>query len=167
MIVLETERLLFRDHSMEDLEPYCAIEADAEFRRYVGGRPRSREEAEEKFRRVFLPPVRNRMGLWATVFKSEDRYIGYCGVYRHGGYPLDGVLAYYIARPYWRRGLATEAASAFVRFAFDELKLERLVTSVETGNGASVRVLEKLGFAWVRREDGDPRSFDHFELVGT
>jgi RimJ/RimL family protein N-acetyltransferase len=35
MIVLETERLLFRDHQPEDLDPYCAIEADPEVRRYI------------------------------------------------------------------------------------------------------------------------------------
>jgi len=160
MTLFETERLLFRDHTIADLEPFCAMEADAEFRRYVGGRPRSHEEAEEKFRRVYLRPIRNCRGLWATVYKPDDRYIGYCGVYG------EGVLAYYLAREYWGRGLATEAAAAFVRFAFDELRLPRLVTSVEVGNTRSVRVLEKLGFAWVRREDGDPRSFDHFALNG-
>lgn len=163
MIILESERLLFRDHMIADLEPFCAMEADPEFRRYVGGRPRSHEEAEEKFRSVYLPKRRNRRGLWATVYKPDGAYIGYCGVY--GQKPDEGVLAYYIARPYWGRGLATEAARAFVRFAFDELKVDRLVTSVEVGNERSMRVLEKLGFAWVRRENGDPRTFDHFVLV--
>jgi RimJ/RimL family protein N-acetyltransferase len=165
MIVLETERLLFRDHAIDDLEPFCAMEADSEFRRFVGGSPRSHEDAEEKFRRVYLPPVRDRIGLWATVFKPEGRYIGYCGVYRHGGHPGEGVIAYYLARPYWGRGLGGEAAAAFVRFAFDDLGLRRLVTSVEAGNERSTRILAKLGFVWVRRENGDPRTFDHFELV--
>lgn len=42
MIVLETERLLFRDHGPEDLERFCAMEADPEVRRFVNGRPRTR-----------------------------------------------------------------------------------------------------------------------------
>lgn len=42
MIVLEAERLLFRDHGPEDLELFCAMEADPEVRRFVGGRPRAR-----------------------------------------------------------------------------------------------------------------------------
>jgi len=37
MIILESERLLFRNHKRGDLEIYCAIEADPELRRYVGG----------------------------------------------------------------------------------------------------------------------------------
>jgi [ribosomal protein S5]-alanine N-acetyltransferase len=168
MIVLETDRLLFRDHQLDDLEAFCAIEADAEFRRFVGGQPRTRAAAEEKFRRQYLPAIRNRMGLWATIYKPEGCYIGYCGVYPHfgsaGPIPAEGSLGFSLARPYWRKGLATEAGRAFVRFAFSELKLSRLVTTVETGNGASVHVLTKLGFDHVRHEAGERRSFDHFEL---
>ena len=65
--------------------------------------------------------------MWATVYKPEARYIGYCGVYPHFGPagPIagEGTLGYYLARPYWGRGLATEAARAFVTFVFDELQL--------------------------------------------
>lgn len=163
MIVLETERLLFRDHEVDDLDPFCAMEADPEVRRFVGGKPRTREQAEEKFRRVYLPPVRNRRALWATVFKPEGRYIGYCGVYSPHR-KNEGALGFYLARPYWGRGLATEAGRAFIKFGFEELGLTRIISSVETGNAVSVRVLEKLGFVWVRHEKGEPRSFDHFEL---
>jgi ribosomal-protein-alanine N-acetyltransferase len=163
MIVLETDRLLFRDHEIDDLEPYCAMEADAEVRRFVGGYPRTRGQAEEKFRRVYLPPLRNGRGLCATVFKPEGRYIGYCGVYSPHRED-EGALGFYLARAYWGRGLATEAGCAFVSHGFEELGMQRIVASVETGNAASVRVLEKLGFAWVRHEKGEFRSFDHYEL---
>ncbi len=168
MIVLETDRLLFRDHQLDDLEPFCAMEADAEFRRFVGGQPRTRFAAEEKFRRVYLPAIQHRMGLWATILKQESRYIGYCGVYPHIGaaglIPEEGVLAFYLARPYWRLGLATEGGLAFIAFAFWELKLSRLVASVEIGNDASMRVLTKLGFTQFDFEQGQRRSFHHFEL---
>ena len=168
MIALETTRLLFRDHAPGDLEPYCAMEADAEVRRFVGGRPRPRAEAERKFNAVYLPPIPNRMGLWATVFKPSGDYIGYCGVYPHasaaGVIPDEGTLAFYLARAYWHQGLATEAATAFVAFAFGELRLTRLVATVQVGNDASVRILEKLGFSRHHLEAGDLRSYNHFEL---
>lgn len=168
MIALETTRLLFRDHEPSDLEPFCAMEADPEVRRFVGGRPRSRAEAEQKFNSVYLPPIPNRMGLWATALKPSGLYIGYCGVYPHfseaGVIPCEGTLAFYLARANWRQGLATDAGTAFVAFAFAELHLTRLVATVQVGNDASVRVLEKLGFSWQRREEGDLRSYNHFEL---
>ena len=160
MVVFETERLLFRDHTIDDLDPFCAMEADPEVRRWVGGFPRTREQAERKFREVYLRSVRNRMGMWATVLKEEDRYIGYCGLY-----PSFGVacLGYHLARPYWGRGLATEAARAFVDFGFRELKMPFITAMVEVGNEASKHILEKLGFAWVRQERSATRVFDHFE----
>jgi ribosomal-protein-alanine N-acetyltransferase len=161
MIVLESERLLFRDHEPADLEAYCEMEADPEVRRYVGAYPRSRDVAEHRFLTGLQRPQSQRLWMWATVFKPEGRYIGRCGVYGEGS------LAFYFARAYWGRGLATEAGRALVNFAFNELHLPRIITAVQVGNDASVRVLEKLGFALVRTEPGEVRSFYHFELLAT
>jgi ribosomal-protein-alanine N-acetyltransferase len=169
VIVLETERLLFRDHEPSDLDDYCAMEADPEVRRYVGGAPRAREDAERRSRKGLDRPEDRRLWMWATVYKPEGRYIGRCGVYAHFG-PSgsiiggEGSLAFYLARTYWGRGLATEAGCAFVHFGFNELGLSRIVTTVQIGNDASVRVLEKLGFSLVSTEKGEFRSFYHFEL---
>ena len=50
MIALETERLLLREPQMEDLDAFCAMEMDPSVRRYTGGSPRTRDEAEKRFR---------------------------------------------------------------------------------------------------------------------
>jgi RimJ/RimL family protein N-acetyltransferase len=169
-VILETERLLFRDHEPEDLEPFCVMEADPDVRRFVGGAPRSRERAEAKFRQVYLQPVPDRMALRATVYKPEGVYIGYCGIYPHfddkgSGIPGEGVLAFYLARPYWGRGLATEAGQAFLRFGFEQLGLSRIVATVQIGNDASVRVLEKLSLSRVGTQIGGMRSFYFYEIT--
>jgi ribosomal-protein-alanine N-acetyltransferase len=170
VIVLESERLLFRDHEASDLDAYCEMEADPEVRRYVGGAPRPRESAERKFQAGLQRHMSDRMAMWATVYKPEGLYIGRCGMYPHfdaEGRKIagEGTLGFYLARAYWGRGLATEAGRAFVNFGFNELHLARIVTAVQVGNDASLRVLEKLGFLLVRTETGDPRSFHHFELL--
>ena len=169
MIVLETERLLFRSHEPADLDIYCQMEADPDVRRWVGGAPRSRDVAERKFRGMSSRDPLSRLGLWATIYKPEQRYIGYCGVYPHftpsGPVAGEGSLGYTLAKPYWGQGLATEAARAFVNFGFEELHLARIVSTVEVGNEASVRILKKLGFALVETESGERRSFFHFELT--
>jgi RimJ/RimL family protein N-acetyltransferase len=76
----------------------------------------------------------------------------------------EAALAFYLAREYWGRGLATEAGRAFIQFGFDRLRLNRIVATVQVGNAASLRVLEKLGFTLIGTERG-PRSFHKFELV--
>jgi ribosomal-protein-alanine N-acetyltransferase len=172
VIILESERLLFRDHEPSDLDGYCAMEADPQLRRYAGGAPRSREEAERRFRKGLNRPENRRLWMWATVYKPEGCYIGRCGVYPHFGLAGEviageGSLGFYLARAYWGRGLATEAGRAFVDFGFNELGLSRIVTAVQVGNDRSVRVLEKLGFHLARTEEGACRSFYHFELGGS
>lgn len=169
MIVLETERLLFRKHLPEDREPFCMLEADPDVRRFAGGEPRTREAARRRFDQSLLRPGASRLRLWATIFKEDRRYIGYCGVYpyfRPAGPPItkEGALGFTLAREYWNRGLATEAARAFVAFGLNELRLRRIVASVEVGNAASVHVLEKLGFRLWRLERSGSRSFYHLEI---
>jgi ribosomal-protein-alanine N-acetyltransferase len=167
VVVLESERMSFRPHELADFEAYFAMEADAEVRRYVGGAPRTREAAEMKFQSA-LQPALDRMKMWATVLKANNQYIGRCGVYPQfqggGSIAGEGVLGFYLARAYWGQGLASEAGLALVKFGFGELGLNRIVSAVEVGNTASVRVLGKLGFHHVWREEGK-RSFDHFELM--
>jgi [ribosomal protein S5]-alanine N-acetyltransferase len=168
-IILESERLLFRPHLITDLDDYCAMEMDINVRRYVGGYPRTRENAEQRFPRNQLRATStDRLALWATVLKTNNAYIGRCGLYPHfgaDGKPMAGeaVLAFYIASPYWGQGFATEAGKAFIRFGFAELALTRIVTTVEKGNDASVRVLQKLGFSLENTEEGQ-RTFYHFAL---
>lgn len=167
-IILETERLLFRPHIISDLGGWCAMETDPGVRRFTGGQPRTSEEAERRFKERAMQPIHDRMGMWAAVFKPENKYIGRCGVYPHFApnnkvIPGEGSLGYYIASGYWGRGLATEAAAAFVKFGFDQLNLKRIVATVQAGNDASIHILEKLRFLLVKTENG-PRIFYHFAL---
>lgn len=168
MTVLETSRLLFREHAPGDLEPYCAMEADPEVRRYVGGSPRSRLDAERKFREVHLSRPSGLLALWATDLKESGSYIGYCGIYPHfgpdGPVPAEGALAFYLARAAWGRGLATEAGRAFLGFGFGSLALRRIVAKIDVRNDRSRRVLEKLDFRSVGIEVRRDRSFERFEL---
>jgi hypothetical protein len=63
LITLETDRLWFRDHEPGDLEAFCEMESDSEYRRPQRVHPRA--ELERSFREAWLPP--KTMGLLATV----------------------------------------------------------------------------------------------------
>jgi len=166
-IILASERLLFRQHIMADIDDYCAMEMDPDVRRYVGGQPRTREEAERRFMGA-VKPVSDQLSMWATVLKENGEYIGRCGVYPHfkpdgGVFEDEGALGFYIAREYWRKGFATEAGEAFIKFGFGQLGLNRIVTAVQAGNDASIHILEKLQFELVSTEVVH-RTFYHYAL---
>ncbi len=144
------------------------MEMDADVRRYVGGYPRSREHAERKFRDGPLKPASDRLGVWATILKPDGPYIGRCGLYPHflpeGRIATDeAALSFYIARKFWGRGFASEAAAAFVQFGWEDLKLSRIVATVQEGNDVSIHILQKLRFNLVATERG-PRSFFKYSL---
>jgi RimJ/RimL family protein N-acetyltransferase len=165
MRVLETERLLFRDHGEADLEPYCAMESDPEYRWPQPVHPR--DELERSFRQGWLPP--KPMGLLATVYKPEGCYIGRCGLYPldrddGGVVPGEAQLAFYLARPYWGRGLATEAGRAFILRGFSGLGLSRIQAGMNALNQASIRVIQKLGLVWVRSGEGGGSRWHEYEL---
>ena len=75
--------------------------------------------------------------------ESEPRVVGACGLGRRPSGSVE--MGYWIARPYWGRGFATEACEALVGIA-RTLGLRSLEGSHFTDNPASARVLEKLGF---------------------
>jgi ribosomal-protein-alanine N-acetyltransferase len=167
--LLASERLLFRPHLITDLDDYCAMEMDINVRRYVGGYPRTREAAEERFPKNQLQKMASdRLALWATVIQSANCYIGRCGLVPHfttegKAIPGEAALGYYIAHKYWGQGFATEAARAFIDFGFNKLSLNCIVAAVEEGNDASLHILQKLGFT-IRSIEKGPRTFYHLAL---
>jgi RimJ/RimL family protein N-acetyltransferase len=170
VIILESERLLFRPHEPADLDSFCAMEMDPEFRHYIGGQARSREDAERRFPKGQLREVTDRLAVWAAVLKSNGQYAGRCGPYPHlrhraGIADSEATLSFHFGREHWGLGLASEAGAAFVKFGWEELQLSRIVATVQVENGASVRVLEKLGFGLVATERGSHRSFFKFALA--
>jgi len=166
MIFLETPRLFFRSHEAGDEADFVSMHTDAEVRRYVGGQAWPEEKARSRFREQYLGKPAETYGLWATIFKEEGKYIGCCGL-RAPGNGEGASLGYYLARPYWGRGLASEASQAFIDLAFTRLELARVEADAEEGNAASEHILRKCGFAYVRRAviPGRGRIINFYELA--
>ena len=166
MVRLETARLILRDHEPGDLEPYCEMESDQVYRAHQKVHPR--EELERSFKNSALP--RKELGLLATVLKGDGRYIGRMGLYPRRTeegviVPHEATLAFYIARPYWGRGIATEAGRAFVEHGFRDLGLVKIHAGMNAANLASVRVIQKLGFKWVRSGGDATTKWHDYELL--
>jgi [ribosomal protein S5]-alanine N-acetyltransferase len=166
VIFLETRRLLFRTHEAGDEAEFVSMHTDAEVRRYVGGQPWPVDKARARFREQYIGKPTETYGLWATVFKEEGKYIGGCGL-RAPGNGVGASLGNYLARPYWRRGLGSEAAQAFIDVAFTRPGLAWVEADAEEGNTASEHILRKLGFTYVRQEviPGRGRIINFYELT--
>lgn len=143
--VIETERLLLRAPEARDFEGFAAFLA-TERARFVGG-PVDRGRAWRAFcHLVGHWPLR---GFGPFVIEREGRAIGQGGPWRPEGWP-EVELGYCLWDPADEgRGLATEAMLAARAEAW-RLGLTDLVSYIDAGNAASIRVAERLG---ARRDD--------------
>lgn len=83
-----------------------------------------------------------------AVTLTEDRtFLGIVGLHVNKIHNM-AELAYWIGKPYWRRGYCTEATTRVVRFAFDQLNLNRVYAAAMTRNPASYKVMEKIGMKY-------------------
>lgn len=152
--ILETERLALRTWTPDDAEDGFRIWSDQEVMRYIGtGQPHADvEQTRGWMSRMIAHQQKHGFCFWAMVDKKSTQLIGSCGL----AYQLDGGLplefGYTLARAYWGRGLATEAAGAALRYVFEHLPVTEIAASVDSRNVASRRVLEKIGFVYQRTE---------------
>ena len=79
---------------------------------------------------------------WPLILKDNGALTGFCGFV-----PVEGgaEIGWRLAFQRWGKGLATEAAQAALKYAFETLGFRRVTATVQSGNRASLRVVEKLG----------------------
>ena len=150
MVIAQTQRLLLRCFHIADIDAMAEVFGDPEVMRFGPG-PQSRDWVQTWLRGCLEDyHCKWGFGLWAVVHKPDLRVIGFCGLTRFDD--IDGQveieIGYRLARAYWGRGLATEAAAAVREYAFSVLVLPRLVAIIDPCNGPSIRVAQKTGLQY-------------------
>jgi RimJ/RimL family protein N-acetyltransferase len=151
---LQTERLRLGPWHDDDLEAYAALvgerdrQPDAALR---GARP-SLDELPETIRRQQSALADT--GITLLVIRRDAAFAGYCGLTQGRATLAEPELAYELLRRYHGKGYATEAARAVVDAAAATGR-RRLWATVRPWNQASLRVLDKIGFAPTSRVTHD------------
>jgi RimJ/RimL family protein N-acetyltransferase len=146
--VIDTGRLVLRRFEPDDLDAFYELGSRPEIIRYAQSAPLASREAAREFMRAspFHDYATYGYGRFACVWKQTGAVIGFSGI-KFVPEIDDNELGYRFLPEYWGRGLATEAGQASIEFARSVLGLKRLVALVHPENGASARVLGKLGFS--------------------
>ena len=145
MFPLETKRLSLRMFRNDDLDAYHTMCSDLDVMRFLGdGKPLSRTDAWRHIA-IFLGTWQLRgYGMWAVEDKASGELLGRVGYIHPEGWP--GIeLAWALARPFWGRGLATEAARACLDFGFTSLGFSHVISLIHPDNRRSISVAERLG----------------------
>ena len=149
---METSRLILRPFTVDDVEPAHGWFSDPAVMRYTLLGP-DKVRADTAARIAFYERHQADHGYskWIIIDRASGRPAGDAGlIFLPEHQWID--FGYRLAQPFWGRGLATEAASAWVQAAFGPLRLECLTAIVHPEHTPSIRVLQKLGFVQDRRE---------------
>jgi len=169
MHILETERLILRHFTSDDLDAiYHLVYADPVVKEAWSGVTGTPNEIKERFARNHILPEGD-FGLRAVVLKDTRDLIGLMGFQRHDagegeeiyyllsenkparrvGFEPDFVeveLTYALGRAYWKKGYATEMGKAMIVYGFEKLSIGRIIQGVHSENLNSVNLMNRFGF---------------------
>jgi RimJ/RimL family protein N-acetyltransferase len=157
-VFLETDRLLLRRFTRDDLELIVELDSNPEVKRYIDNGA-AVDRAELAAMLDWWLGYYDRFegyGFWAAIERSTGRFLGWFHLRPgEGAGPLEPELGYRLRREAWGQGYATEGSRALVDKAFAELGAARVNASTMAVNTASSRVMEKAGLRFVRTFHAD------------
>ena len=145
MLELVTERLLLRDFTPEDVEAVHAYAGDPEVCRYTDWGPNTPAQSQAFVHEMLAASALEQPDSMMWAVTAAGGVVGACSTTVTSHEHRRGVMGYVLARAHWGKGYATEAAAAVLRFAREDLGLERVEATCRPGNAASQRVLVKIG----------------------
>ncbi len=144
--MLETERLILRNWEESDAESLYEYAKDSEIGPAAGW-PAHKSEAES------LDTIKNVLcgkEAYAVCLKEDNKAIGAIELmFKDHVYKDDECeLGFWVARPFWGKGLIPEASREILRHAFEDLGVSKVWCGYYDGNEKSKRAQEKIGFKY-------------------
>jgi ribosomal-protein-alanine N-acetyltransferase len=167
---IESSRLILRPFEMSDAAAVRRLAGDSAIADTTLRIPHPYEEgmAEEWISGHAALYEERREVIFAIVLKVSGELIGSISLSIDRGHE-SAELGYWIGRPFWNNGYATEAAREVLGCGFGELRLKRIQAHHFTRNPASGRVLEKIGMqheGCLRRHVKKGGAFEDIVLYG-
>jgi ribosomal-protein-alanine N-acetyltransferase len=146
---LETERLVLRRATSEDVADVFAYASDPDVARHTTWEAHGSPEASRAFVESLLARhAAGEVANWMMVLKAEACVVGTCGFVYWNPRHNRAEVGYALARRLWGRGLMTEAIRRVCDFGFDVMGCNRIEARCLTENIASARVMEKVGMTF-------------------
>src|SRR6202034_340222 len=158
---LTTDRLILRSWREADRAPFAELNADPRVMEFM---PQllSREQSDDFFDRIQAHFDEHGFGLCAAEHRLTGEFMGFLGLLApkfEAPFMPAVEIGWRLGSRWWGQGLATEGGREIVRYAFDEIGLDRLVSFTTPANTRSRRDMEKLGMTHDPADD-----FEHPRL---
>jgi RimJ/RimL family protein N-acetyltransferase len=156
-----TSRLRLRPFTEGDLDALHRMWSDPQVGPWVGGTHTDRAESVEELAEHLRHQRRHGFGFWAVEEREGGRLIGEVGLMLFEGRGPEVEIGWCFGHASWGRGYAREAAAEWLRIAFDDLGLDRVVAVIVPGNERSIRLARALGM----REAGTRDAYGQEHLL--
>lgn len=161
---LETERLILRKCSTEDIPEFNRLAANPNVTTWIGWEPhKSVEETTEFVNSLIDGYEKGTCMTWAMCNKETDKFMGLISFVHIKEKNFSSEAGYWIGEEYWNKGYTTEAMEKLIEFAFDTMGLHRVTAAHCVENLPSARVMIKAGmkFEGVGRDEAYLRGKFH------
>jgi RimJ/RimL family protein N-acetyltransferase len=149
-IILETERLIIREHVLSDAPFFFTLNSNYNVVKYTGDSSfKTIEEAEKIVQYVINQYKENGYGRWLVTEKETGNPIGWCGLKFHTD-AKETDIGYRLLESAWGKGYATESAKACIDYGFKHFNLNRIIGDAMKENTASINVFKKLGMTYLK-----------------
>lgn len=159
--IIQTDRLILRQWASADLEPFANMNADPRVREYFPGL-QTKEESNHSVSLASNHIEKFGWGFWAASLAETSEFIGFIGledVYFQAKFVPAVEIGWRLAFKHWGKGYATEGALACLRYGFETLNLNEIVSFTAVENTRSRAVMQKIGMHHDSKDD-----FDHPKL---
>ncbi|AOZ90841.1 GNAT family N-acetyltransferase [Paenibacillus crassostreae] len=144
--VFETERLILRKLSMNDLDSYFEFASDPIVSvSTLWNRHETIEDTKDYLHKVMGKYESKEAFRWGIIYKPNNQLIGRTGLISWDVTHSRAEIGYALASQYWNKGIISEATREVMRYGFEKLELNRIEGRCNYNNEGSARVMEKLG----------------------
>jgi RimJ/RimL family protein N-acetyltransferase len=152
-LILTTDRLLLRPLELDDLEMLWPDISDAKISKLMAWEVHTDKSQTAEFLKAEVERRSTSKGVTWVILKNES----FCGIISliglirsHRALTYNKAeLAYWLSRKFQGQGIMTEAGRCVLRFAFQDLRLHKVVVSHFANNQASENLIIRLGFKYV------------------
>lgn len=145
--ILETDRLILRQLTLDDAEDVYAIRNDFEVTKYnIGAAYTNISQAEKLITGIQTDYDNQRAVRWGIALKDENIVMGITGFNYWNHVDNRASIGFDLAQQYWRKGIMREAVGRMLDFGFSEMRLHRIEADASIYNEASIGLLKSLGF---------------------
>ena len=145
--IIETERLLLKGLSPDDMKYIFENCPKPEIKRILGHRSEEEYLTEENKHKNGYSTYNRSFKLFLLTDKASDTIIGRCGIHNWNAAHRRAEIGYVMGDENdKRKGLMTEALGAVIEYGFNKLNLNRIEALVGVGNIPSLRLMEKYNF---------------------